>query len=266
MCAEPKRRACQRTTTKAQSCQASHTLGQAARLPLRTVANCYRHTPVAHLVAVHIEAVGPADVVEDDGLAAHRLERAHRRVHAARQQRHRLFEHLRSRPSCSASGQQQLRLCQGGTPQLRTSSDLVVFSCFFVGAGGADTACARGSCLASLCCTGVRAVAGVPLRHLCAAMSVMQTYLHATELRCQLRNLCYYHTRHMHKPKSACAPQCLKNTSKVCSAARQSLLALFLEISLRLFVPVCPRVPANTLWIPKSPRVSACLLDEIKIG
>ena len=63
---------------------------------------------------------------------------------------------------------------------LRTSSDLVVFSCFFVGAGGADTACARGSCLASLCCAGVRAVAGVPLKHVCAAMSVIQTCLHGT--------------------------------------------------------------------------------------
>jgi len=49
-----------------------------------------------HLVAVHVEAVGPADVVKDDGLPADRLERAHRRVNAARQQRQRLLEHLRA--------------------------------------------------------------------------------------------------------------------------------------------------------------------------
>jgi len=54
-----------------------------------------------HLVAVHVEAVGPADVVEDDGLPADRLERAHRRVDAARQQRQRLLEHLRALPAAA---------------------------------------------------------------------------------------------------------------------------------------------------------------------
>jgi len=56
-----------------------------------------------HLVAVHVEAVGPADVVEDDGLPADRLERAHRRVDAARQQRQRLLEHLRARAPGAAA-------------------------------------------------------------------------------------------------------------------------------------------------------------------
>ena len=48
----------------------------------------------AHLVAVHIKAVWALHVLKDDGLPAHRLEGAHRGVHASWQQRLSLLEDL----------------------------------------------------------------------------------------------------------------------------------------------------------------------------
>ena len=53
-------------------------------------------------------------MVKNDGLAAHGLERPHRRVHAARQQRHRLLEHLQQ-PELLSNRQQQLWPCSGIT-------------------------------------------------------------------------------------------------------------------------------------------------------
>ena len=132
---------------------------------------------VSHLVPVHVEAVGAADVVKNDGLTAHGLERAHRRVHAARQQRHCLLEYLHSTTCRSATRQKPEKQHSSSLENLRTSSDLVVFSCCFVGAGGADTACAQATCLKCLCCDGARAVPGMPGKQACATMFIVCTCL-----------------------------------------------------------------------------------------
>ncbi len=56
--------------------------------------------PRAHLVAIHIKAVGAVDAFKNDGLAAHRLEGTHWRVDSSRQQRLGLCEDLQAPPMC----------------------------------------------------------------------------------------------------------------------------------------------------------------------
>lgn len=48
----------------------------------------------AHLVAVHVKAVGAIDAFKDDRLTSHRLKRAHWGINATRQQRLRLSKNL----------------------------------------------------------------------------------------------------------------------------------------------------------------------------
>ncbi len=50
----------------------------------------------AHLIAIHIKAVGAIDALKDDGLTTHRLECTHWRIHAAGQQRLRLSKNLQT--------------------------------------------------------------------------------------------------------------------------------------------------------------------------